>query len=145
MGQTGQALTRVVLDTNVVVSALVFEGPSNRLVAAWQQRRFRLLVSQQLLTEYLRVLHYPKFHLTQDDIRSLVEEELLPFITPVTVSRVPRVVLADPSDDQVLGCAAAGKADVVVTGDRHLLALARYKWVRIVTLADFLRQLGFST
>lgn len=134
-------MIRAVLDTNVVISALVFEGVARVLVAAWQRHRFTLLVSRALVTEYIRVLHYPKFHLAERDIRYLVEEELLPFITPVKVARVPRVIRADPSDNQLLACAAAGKAHLVVSGDHHLLDLARYRTISIITISAFLQRL----
>lgn len=137
-------MIRIVLDTNVVISALVFEGEASALVPAWQHRRFILLVSNALLTECIRVLHYPKFHLGPHDIRYLVEHELLPFITPVTVTRIPRVIQTDPSDNQVLACAAAGHADLIVTGDRHLLDLIRYRRIPIIPLADFFKRVDLS-
>jgi putative PIN family toxin of toxin-antitoxin system len=135
-------LIRAVLDTNVVISALVFEGPANALVPAWQQPRFVWLVSKPLVAEYIRVLHYPKFRLSRDEIRHLVERELLPFVTPITVRRVPRVITADPADNHVLACASAGKADLIVSGDRHLLDLARYCGIPVLPLSMFLHRLG---
>ena len=138
-------MTRAVLDTNIVISALLFEGVASALVPAWRNHRFAFLVSQALLAEYIRVLHYPKFRLTQEDIRHLLEEDILPFITPVKVIRTPRVVLADPADDHVLACAIAGKADLLVTGDPHLLKLIRHRRVPMVTLSQFLHQLGLSS
>lgn len=134
-------MIRAVLDTNVIVSALIYKVAAFPVVAAWQQRRFHLLVSTRLLEEYIRVFHYPKFRLTQDEIARLIYHELVPFLTPVKVTRVPRVVHADPSDDQVLACAVAGKADLVVSGDHHLLKLGRYRTVPIMTLAAFLSRI----
>ena len=142
MGSAKVALVRAVLDTNVVISALVFEGKSSALAPAWKHRQFTLLVSQALVTEYVRVLHYPKFRLTRQDIRYLLEEELLPFLTPVRVTRTPQVIRADPSDDHVLACAVSGKADLIVSGDHHLLDLKRYRKIPIVPLAHFIDQLG---
>lgn len=132
------------LDTNVVISALVFKGKASALVPAWKRRQFTLLVSQALVAEYIRVLHYPKFRLTRQDIRHLLEEELLPFLTPVRVTRTPQVILADPSDNHVLACAVTGRANLIVSGDRHLLNLAKYRQIPIVSLAHFLHQLGLS-
>lgn len=135
-------MIRVVLDTNVVVSALLFEGPARAARAAWQdRRRLTLLVSKALLAEYIRVLHYPKFGLTPPEIKDLIEEDVLPFITPVKVTRTPRVVRADPSDNHVLACAVAGNAEAIVTGDHHLLALSSHKGIPVRTLAQFLQQL----
>jgi len=133
---------RVVLDTNVVVSALLFEGPARTARAAWQdRRRLTLLVSKASLAEYIRVLHYPKFRLTPPEIKDLIEEDVLPFMTPVKVTRTPRIVRADPSDNHVLACAVAGRADVLVSGDHHLLVLSPHQGIPIRTLAQFLQQL----
>ena len=131
-------MIRAVLDTNAVVSALIFNASAFPLVTAWQQPRFRLLVSPALLEECIRVFHYPKFRLSEGEIKRLLYQELVPFITPVKVSRTPRVILADPSDDHILACAVAGNADIIVSGDRHLLDLGQYRAIPIVPIADFL-------
>jgi putative PIN family toxin of toxin-antitoxin system len=129
---------RAVLDTNAVVSALIFKASAFPLVTAWQQQRFRLLVSPALLEDCIRVFHYPKFRLSEGEIKRLLYHEMVPFITPVKVSRTPRVILADPSDDHILACAVAGNADIIVSGDRHLLDLGQYRAIPIVPIADFL-------
>lgn len=134
-------MIRAVLDTNAVVSALIFKASAFPLVTAWQQRRFRVLVSPALLEECIRVFHYPKFRLSEGEIRRLLYQELVPFITPVKVSRTPRVIPADPSDDHILACAVAGNADVIVSGDRHLLDLGQYRAIPIVPIADFLARM----
>ncbi len=136
-------MIRAVLDTNIVISALVFRGEASVLVPAWQGARFRMLVSSHLLDEYIRVLHYPKFHLTPAEVHHLIITEVVPFVTPVKVVRVPRVIRVDPSDNHVLACASSGKADVIVSGDHHLLALERYGRIPILTLNAFLHRLGF--
>ena len=141
MGSSPSRVMRVVLDTNVVLSALLFEGQAARLVSAWQRRRFVWLVSKALLGEYIRTLHYPKFRLTHREIRSLIEQDILPFVSPVKVSKTPRVIAEDPADDHVLACAVAGKASCLVTGDRHLLSLGQHRTIPLISLADFLKQL----
>jgi putative PIN family toxin of toxin-antitoxin system len=70
----GQKEIRVVLDTNVLVSALLFAGPIGRLVALWRARRIMLLLSKDVFIEYLRVLTYPKFKLSGEEIKAIVEE-----------------------------------------------------------------------
>ena len=69
---------RVVLDTNVLVSALIFTGISSELVPLWQRSAITVLLSRGILEEYLRVLSYPKFQLSEAEIKALIEEELLP-------------------------------------------------------------------
>ena len=132
---------RAVLDTNVVVSALLFTGPPSRLVPAWQGSRFRPVVSADILDEYLRVLAYPKFELTPADIHSLIEEDLLPFVE--TVRARPSLVkqLRDSDDAKFITCALAAKVRWLVSGDSDLLTLHRVESVEIVSVTTFLQHL----
>jgi putative PIN family toxin of toxin-antitoxin system len=134
----GQKEIRVVLDTNVLVSALLFTGPPSHLVSLWRERRIVLLLSKDVFIEYLRVLAYPKFKLSGEEIKALVEEYALPFAEMVTVAEVPEVLREDPADDKFLALAAAGRARYIVSGDKHLLALREYRRVKIVTPREFL-------
>jgi len=132
---------RVVLDTNVVISALLFGGETARLVSLWQNDAFYWLASAAVVKEYARVLAYPKFRLTDTEIRELLNEEILPFVTAVRVGKVPRVVRQDPSDDEFLACAFQGQADALVSGDHHLLELETYRSIPILNVKTFLSNL----
>ena len=142
MGQ--KKAVKVVLDTNVLVSALLFTGPVNRLVPLWQEGRFVPLVSKDILVEYLRVLAYPRFELTAEEIRFLIEEVVLPFAVTVKTRPGRAIVRRDPADDKFLHAAAAGRARYVVSGDRHLLAIGAHRGARIVTAREFLSFPDFS-
>ena len=131
---------RVVLDTNVVVSALLFTGIPSKLVQLWQGGAITALVSRTILEEYLRVLSYPKFKLSEGDIRGLIQEELLPYVEVVKTRRRLRVVDRDPSDDKFVECAVAGKARVIISGDKDLLSIGRYRKTLIQSPAQFLEQ-----
>ena len=130
---------RVVLDTNVLISALLFTGISSELVSLWQKGIIAVLLSREILDEYLRVLAYPKFQLSEAEIKGLIEEELLPYVQVIKPGTRVRVVKRDPSDNKFLECAVAGKADVLISGDKELLALRHYRQVRIHTPARFLQ------
>jgi len=132
---------KVVLDTNVVISALLFGGETVRLVSLWQTGAFSWLASAAIIQEYARVLAYPKFKLTEAEIRELLNEDILPFVTAVRVGKVPRVIRQDPSDDEFLACALTGKADAIVSGDHHLLELKRYREIPILDVRTFLSNL----
>lgn len=138
-------MIRAVLDTNVVISALLFSGSPSQLVAAWQSSRLRPVVSAAILNEYIRVMAYPKFKLTNSEIRGLVEEELLPFIETVRVpsSVIPK--LRDPEDAKFITCATTAGVRWVVSGDDDLLSLHRVKSVEIVSVATFLLELKRNT
>lgn len=123
---TAKAPPRVVLDTNVVLSSLLFGGGSAaRVRAGWQSGRFVPLARTATAQELVRVLGYPKFRLSPVE-----REELLGDFMPwVLVVRVPDPLPAapacrDPFDLPFLHLAIAGRARALVSGDRHLLALA---------------------
>lgn len=139
------ARLRAVLDTSVLVSALVFGGglPS-QLRARWQQGAFVPLASTATVQELVRVLAYPKFGLSRADQEELLAD-YLPFIATVRIPQPPPVVpdCRDALDAPFLRLAAAGQAQVLVTGDKDLLALTadfeRASRCRIVRLEAFLQ------
>jgi putative PIN family toxin of toxin-antitoxin system len=130
---------RVVLDTNVIISALLFRGLPSRLIPLWQKGKATLLVSSQVLKEYLRVLAYPRFVLAAQEIKSIIEVELLPFVEAVRVESKIRVIAKDPSDDKFLELAVDGKADFLISHDKHLLGLGVFRGTQILSVAEFLR------
>ena len=129
---------RVVLDTNILISALIFRGPSNTLVRHWQEGKIRLLVSKDVLLEYLRALSYPKFKLSKAEVLSLIKENVLPFAETVEVKISVSVVREDPEDDKFLALAVDGKADAIVSGDKHLLDLGNFRGIPILRAHKFL-------
>ena len=129
---------RVVLDTNTVVSALLFSGISSKLVSLWQKGLITPLLSREILDEYLRVLSYPKFDLSEGEIKELIQEEILPYAEVVKPKRRLRVVQRDPSDNKFVECTVAGKARVIISGDKELLSLGRYRQIPIQSPAQFL-------
>jgi len=121
------AAPRVVLDTNVVLSALVFtRGATALLRAAWQAGRCRPLVSAATVQELVRVLAYPKFRLDSAEREELLAD-YLPFTEVVAIPDPPPAVpkCRDAFDTPFLHLAAAGKAVALVTGDADLLTVAR--------------------
>ncbi len=125
---------RLVLDTNVLLSALLFPtGSLSWLRQAWQSEAILPLASRETTTELLRVLLYPKFRLTDDQREDLLAD-YLPWCETVLVSKPPSVPdCRDPSDRPFLELALVGQADALVTGDSHLLALAPVFSVPILT------------
>lgn len=116
---------RVVLDTNVVLSALVFGGAAAGAVRrAWQQERFIPLASTHTVHELMRVLAYPRFGLGAADQEELLGD-YLPLVQVVRVPDPPPAVptCRDPADMPFLHLAVAGRARWLVSGDRDLLAL----------------------
>lgn len=136
-------MLKAVLDTNQFVSALISRtGPSARLLAAWRDRRFILIISPEIIGEIRKVLDYShikeKYNLSSAGVESalyLLEHEA------VVVPDIPQisVIKEDPDDDKILACALAAEAGYIVSGDKHLLELGRYEGIRIVPAGEFLR------
>jgi putative PIN family toxin of toxin-antitoxin system len=121
-----KAPLRVVLDTNVVLSALLFGGGSAaRIRNSWQSGRFVPLASTATAQELVRVLAYPKFGLAAEEQTELLAD-YMPWVHVVNIPNPPPAVprCRDPFDTPFLQLAVAGKARALVSGDRDLLALA---------------------
>ena len=134
-------IVKVVLDTNVLVSALLFGGLPGRLRPLWKEKLVQPFVSQAIIDEYLRVLAYPKFQLSQSEIQYLLHQEILPWFETIAAPQGAAIVLEDPSDDKFIWCAEAGKVHWIVSGDDHLLNL-EYAGIPIVTPSKFLEHFG---
>ena len=140
-------MLRVVLDTNVFVSSLlVAEGPPAQVLDAWRERRYVLVCSPALIAECQATLNYPrirhKYSITDQDVadlRSLLERDAL--LVPGE-AQVAGAVPQDPSDERVLACALDAGADVIVSGDRHLLELDSYQGIPILSARAFLERLA---
>jgi putative PIN family toxin of toxin-antitoxin system len=137
-----QKVVRVVIDTNVVVSALLFGGIPGQLIPLWKTGTIKPLASAAVMDEYIRVMTYPKFKLSEDEIHYLLHFEILPYFDAITVgsSSYP-IIDKDPSDDKFILCAVGGRASVIISGDRHLLAQKKYKKIEILTPERFLKTL----
>ena len=133
-------MRRVVIDTNVVVSGLLFGGRPGEIVVQWQKRRILPLCSEPIVNEYVRVLAYPRFQLSTEEIRGLLYHEILPYFEAVPNETGEPYVLDDPEDDKFLWCALSGKADAIISGDAHLLALPDPP-VPILSVQAFLKAL----
>ena len=135
-------MIRAVLDANVFVSAVLSPvGIPAKILDAWRAEQFYLLVSKPILHEIDRVFHYPKIvkrHMwSAEKIRAFIEDlaRLAIFSTgDLTLS----VIAEDPSDNRYIECAVEGEAAYIVSGDRHLLSLAEYEGIRILTPKAFL-------
>lgn len=131
---------RVVLDTNAVISALVFgSGPCARLRRAWQQGRFVPLVCTETVSELLRVLAYPKFGLSPSEREELLAD-FLPWCETAAglASAASLPPCRDPADLRFLQLAVMAKADYLVSGDADLLGLSSAFSRPILAVSSFL-------
>lgn len=136
---------RIVLDTNVVASGFLWGGVPRQLLQAAREKRLQLFTSTPLLLELTDILGRAKFArklaAAQLSVDQLVERYTL-LTTVIHPAVIAPTILDDPDDDQVLACALAAKAEIIVSGDRHLLDLKEYQGVRIVTVAEAVRAIS---
>ena len=139
MGETPRKVRRVVLDTNVLVSALLFSGELSKMVDLWQREEVVPLISRETFDELRTVLGYPKFSLAPEEIQSIIENEILPYFEVVEIKEKVRGVCRDPGDDKFIACALSGAAHFILSGDKDLTDLKRYKTIKIIKASEFLR------
>lgn len=130
---------KVVIDTNVIISALLFGGNPGRLLDLWRNKYITPLVSQEIMDEYLKVLSYPKFRLSEQEIKYLIMYEILPWFEVIIVMEGSHFVTDDPADDKFIWCAMAGGAEYIISGDDHLLACHLCP-VPVLTPVAFIKQ-----
>jgi len=128
---------KVVLDTNVLISAFGWKGKQRIIFEKILNREFELIISQKQLIELYEVLSYPKFNFK--------EEQKLRFMgiiysvaTIVNTFRNIKVIQEDPSDNVILESAVITKADFLISGDEHLLKIKEFDNTKIVTASEFL-------
>ena len=132
---------RLVVDTNVLVSAFLWQGTPGRLIEAAGEKQARLLTSRVLLDELAATLAKKKLA-KYVAATGLTAEQMLAgykrLATTVTARQLDARVSRDADDDAVLACALAARADLVVSGDDDLLVLGSFKGIAIVTPAQAL-------
>ena len=137
MGKKRKGLIRAVVDTNVFIFSTLYEGYASKLLSYWQRGRFIYLISKRVLEAYIKVLSYPRFRLTEEEIKWIIQKELLPYIETVRIKIPVSAIKTDPSDNIFLSTAVEGKASFIVSGDRHLLVLKKYQDVQIIKIREF--------
>lgn len=122
---------KVVVDTNVLVSGILFKGPPHQILLAWSQSLFELVLSPEIAEAYRRVARELQQQFPAVDIGEALE---VVFVNAVAVDSVPlhEPVCTDPDDDKFLACAVASGARVIVSGDKHLLRVSGYGGIEVL-------------
>ena len=135
---------RIVLDTNVVISRVFFGGVPGRILSAWSAGEFELVLSPPILEEYRRVglelgRRYPDVNAAFEPLLTLIAMNALVIDAP----RLTDPVSDDPDDDMFLAAALASQAQLVVSGDQHLLRVSGWRGIEVVCPRQFTdRHLG---
>lgn len=130
--------TKVVLDTNVWLSAFGWKGSPRKILKLAIQDKISLIISPSIFNEFSKALDYPKFKFSRQR-----KARLKRFVLSIALLVIPKnkvnIIKEDPSDNMFLECAYESKASFIITGDSHLLKLKKFKNTRIVTPAEFLK------
>jgi len=126
---------RVVLDTNVLVSAIISDGKSRELLKKGIAKQYSLVLSDLIIKELIDVMRRPKFDISEDELQRTILA-LIRTAEVVNVKTKIKAVKEDPKDDMIIETAIDGCADIIVTGDSHLLSLTTFKGIKIITVEE---------
>ena len=114
-----------------------FKGELSKLL--FPLKKFILLFSEETLNEFIKVLHYPKFSLTKDEIEYLLQFEILPYSKIVEVTfKFDKEICSDKDNQKFLELAVSAKADYIITGDKDFLNLKEINKIKILSPKEFL-------
>jgi len=127
---------RLVLDSNIYISALLWNGNERKRVSSCQEGRYNSIISFHILNEIERVL-VKKFNLTTEVVNEYLSE-ILTFSDLVVPTMGINEITDDPSDNRILETAVEGMADYIISGDQHLLNLKQYRDILIIRTSEIL-------
>lgn len=132
-------MLKVVLDTNVIISAIIFGGNPRLILEAVFKGKIKTGISESMLREIETVLAGKKFSFSRQIIHVILNEliAISDFIEPGIILNV---VDKDPEDNKIIECAFEYGADYIVTGDIHLLEIGGYKYIKILNPTEFIQQ-----
>ncbi|MEQ1591793.1 MAG: putative toxin-antitoxin system toxin component, PIN family [Thiobacillaceae bacterium] len=136
---------RLVVDTNVLVSAFLWAGTPGHLIELAGEKEIQLYTSRVLLDELAATLGKKKLTKPVTDTGLTADQIMQNYrriVTLVTVRQLAQPVSRDSDDDAVLACALAARADLVVSGDDDLLTLGSFEGIRVVTAAEAVKLIG---
>jgi len=132
-------MIRIVLDTNVLMSAIFWSGTPSKILDAWQEERLKLVISPDILDEYIRVGQILEKKYLQTNIQTLIDRIAIKseLLSPIPISPL---ICEDPDDDKFIEAALSGNCSLIVTGDKLLLKVNGYQNLQIITPSDFVKQ-----
>jgi len=139
VGTKEKAIRKVVLDTNILISSILFKGTLSRIVDLWKDGKILPVISRETFHEFKTVLEYPKFKLTKGETKAIIEEEILPFFEIVEITNTVSGICKDPDDDKFIACALSASADFIVSGDKDLCDVVTHKSIKIISASHLLK------
>ncbi len=124
------------LDTNVFISGIFFSGPPYQILKAWRKRDLEIVISLEILDEYYRVGEELSAQFPEADLNPILD-----LVTTkaelVEAAPLDEAVCDDPENDKFFACAIAGGADLIISGDKHLLKMSGYQGIKVVKPRQF--------
>jgi putative PIN family toxin of toxin-antitoxin system len=139
VGKKEKAIGKAVFDTNILVSALLFKSELAGIVDLWKKGRIIPILSKETFAEFKAVLEYPKFSLTRQEIKVIIEEAVLPYFEVIEVTDNIKGICRDFDDDKFIACAVSASADFIVSGDKDLLDMGKFRSVKIISASVLLK------
>ncbi len=129
---------KVVFDTNVLISAILFGGYPRKCFELVIEGKIELYISEEIIGEFEGVLKREKFGVAKENLHYIVSSlnSFANFVKPETKLNI---VKKDPEDNKFVECAIAAEADFIISGDTHLLELSKIRKIKILNPADFLK------
>jgi putative PIN family toxin of toxin-antitoxin system len=130
---------KVVLDTNVFVSALGWKGASREIFKDCIEGSLELFISTEIFDEIKRVLNYPKFRFSQDEINEFLDQILEVGNLVETKVKIEKIK-DDPSDNKFLECAVTVDADYIISRDSHILKIEEFEGIKLISPEDYMKE-----
>ncbi|MDP2754519.1 MAG: putative toxin-antitoxin system toxin component, PIN family [Nitrospirota bacterium] len=130
---------KVVLDTNVFVSALGWRGASREIFKDCIEGSLELFISTEIFDEIKGVLNYPKFKFSQDEIAEFLDQILEVGNLVETKVKVEKIK-DDPSDNKFLECAVTVDADYIISRDSHILKIKEFEGIKLISPEDYMKE-----
>jgi len=130
---------RVVLDTNVLISGILFSGPPNEIIKGWRDGIIQFVLSPEIIDEYFRVSkilaeRYPSVEI------GLILKLIIARSETIQAPPLTHQICEDPDDDKFFTCALRGESKIIISGDKHLLKLSGYRGITVLAPRAFVEQ-----
>lgn len=129
---------KVVLDANILISAILFGGPPRKCLELAIEGKIELFTSKEIIAELTGVLKREKFGIQEENLHYIVTalESITNLVTP---KQRFNIVEKDPEDNKFIECAIEADADFIVSGDKHLLEISEFQKIKILKPTNFLK------
>lgn len=130
---------KAVFDTNILVSAILFGGPPRRCLQLVIEGKIELFTSGEIITEFEGVLRREKLGVAEENLRFILSA-IDSIVTYVNPDGEFDIIEKDPADNKFIECAVEANTDFIISGDKHLLELGKFRKAEIIQPADFIKQ-----